>query len=343
MNTPTYTADDESVRYRPMPGEYSGFAVPSPAQGAVSWGAIFAGAAGAAALSLILLILGTGLGLSSVSPWAGNGISAETFGVSTIVWITFTQLAASGMGGYLAGRLRTRWTSVQADEVYFRDTAHGFLAWAVASLVTAAALTSAVGAIVSGGAQVGASVAGGAVATAGVAAAGGAAAMGKNAGDASGSPAAMGYWVDTLFRKDAAAAAAPTSVQGTASAGVTAPTPAAADGTAAGASPNTLAEVSRIFVNSARTGTLPPADARYAGQLVAQRTGLSQQDAEKRVNDTFASLQAKAKEAEIAAMDAAEKARKASAYAALWLFVSLLAGAFMASLMATFGGRQRDL
>src|SRR6201996_7686250 len=128
----------------------------------VSWGAILAGAAGAAALSLILLILGVGLGLSSVSPFAGSGASATTFGVSTILWLTFTQLAASGIGGYLAGRLRTRWASVHTDEVYFRDTAHGFLAWAVASLATAAFLGGSVGAIVSGGAQAGASLAGGA-------------------------------------------------------------------------------------------------------------------------------------------------------------------------------------
>ena len=112
---------------------------------AVSWGAIFAGAAAAAALSLILLILGTGLGLSSVSPWAQNGISATAFGVSTILWVTMTQVVASGMGGYLAGRLRTKWTSTHADEVYFRDTAHGFLSWAIASLATAALLGSVIG------------------------------------------------------------------------------------------------------------------------------------------------------------------------------------------------------
>lgn len=138
---------------------------------AVSWGAIVAGAAAAAALSLILLILGTGLGLSSVSPWAHSGISAKTFGVSTILWVTATQLIASGMGGYLAGRLRTKWVAVHTDEVYFRDTAHGFLAWAVASLVTAALLTSVIGSIISGGIQAGASVAGG-VATTATAAAG---------------------------------------------------------------------------------------------------------------------------------------------------------------------------
>ena len=145
----------------------------------VSWGAILAGAAGAASLSLILLLLGTGLGLSWVSPWANQGASATTMGVATILWITFTQIAASGMGGYLAGRLRTTWAGVHTDEVYFRDTAHGFLAWGVATLVTAAALTSVIGSMVGAGAQAGASAAGGAAAAAtaaGVSGAAGAAA-----------------------------------------------------------------------------------------------------------------------------------------------------------------------
>jgi hypothetical protein len=88
--------------------------------GAVSWGAIAAGSAAAASLSLILLILGVGLGLSSVSPWAREGVSAATFGVSTILWLMLAQLLASAMGGYIAGRLRTRWTDVHTDEVYFR-------------------------------------------------------------------------------------------------------------------------------------------------------------------------------------------------------------------------------
>ena len=93
----------------------------------VSWAAIFAGAAAAAALSLILLVLGTGLGLASVSPWSSHGIEATTFGVSTILWISFVGLVASAVGGYIAGRLRTKWAGVHTDEVYFRDTAHGFL------------------------------------------------------------------------------------------------------------------------------------------------------------------------------------------------------------------------
>ena len=128
---------------------------------AVSWGAIIAGAAAAASMSLILLILGVGLGLSSVSPWVRDGITAKTFGVSTIVWLTVTQLVSAAVGGYLAGRLRTKWTEVHSDEVYFRDTAHGFLAWAVASLVSAALLTSVIGSIVGGGIQAVSSVASG--------------------------------------------------------------------------------------------------------------------------------------------------------------------------------------
>ena len=288
----------------------------------VSWGAILAGAAAAAALSLILLILGTGLGLSSVSPWAQVGITAATFGVSTILWLTFTQIAASGMGGYLAGRLRTRWSAVHTDEVYFRDTAHGFLAWAIASLATAALLGSAISGIVAGGAQAGASVVGGAVAAVG---AGGAAMASSERGTGAGS--LSGYFVDALFRKDPNAAASVSTSAGSGSASDAAP-PAA--------------EVGRIFASALQTGALPAEDSRYLGQLVAQRTGLAPADAEKRVTDTFTRMQTELRDAKAAAADAADKARKASAYAALWLFVSLLIGAFVASLAATFGGRRRD-
>jgi hypothetical protein len=103
------------------------------------------------------------------------------------------------------------------------------------------------------------------------------------------------------------------------------------------------AEVARIFLNAVRTGPLPADDVRYVGQIVSQRTGLTQQEAEKRVSDKYARMQAKLRDAETAARDAADKGRKASAYAALWLFISLLIGAFVASLAATYGGRQRDI
>ena len=170
---------------------------PVASRSAVSWGAVFAGAAAAAALSLILLLLGTGLGLSSVSPWNAEGIDASTFGVSSILWITFMQLAASALGGYLAGRLRTKWSGVNGDEVYFRDTAHGMLAWAVATLGTAALLSSVVGAILGGGVQ----AAGSAVGNAASAAVGGATVAGAQAepgqagqaGQAGAAEGPMGY------------------------------------------------------------------------------------------------------------------------------------------------------
>lgn len=293
---------------------------------AVSWGAIVAGAAAAASLSLILLILGVGLGLSSVSPWAHEGISAASFGVSTIVWLTLTQLLSAAMGGYLAGRLRTKWTDTHTDEVYFRDTAHGFLAWAVASLATAVLLTSAIGSVLSGGVQAGASVVGGVASTAAVASRG----MNGSGTTASEESGPMAYFVDSLFRRDGRAA--PASATGAEMPGERSER----------ATTGEVAEVARIFMNVGRSETLPPEDLRYVGQLVSRRTGVSQQEAEQRVTDVFARAQATLNDAEVAAKDAADEARKASAYAALWIFVSLLIGAFVASLAATYGGRQRD-
>jgi hypothetical protein len=323
----TTTADD-LARNRAASGNLSDT---SRAIGsAVSWGAIVAGAAAAASLSLILLILGVGLGLSSVSPWARGGVSAATFGISTIVWLTLTQLLASAMGGYLAGRLRTRWAGVHRDEVYFRDTAHGFLAWAIASLATAALLTSAIGSIVGGGVQASASMLGGVASTAGSSLAGAGASAANHASANDAGP--LGYFVDSLFRRDAAAASTPGEAAGAAS---------TADATERVSSKDT-AEVSRIFMNVSRSEPLPPEDVRYVGQIVAQRTGLSQADAEKRVATVYAKAQAKVNNAELAARDAADQARKASAYSALWLFVSLLVGAFVASLSATYGGLRRD-
>lgn len=109
----------------------------------VSWAAVIGGAFVSASLALILLALGTGLGFSSVSPWSNLGASASAVGKGAVVWLIVTQILASAMGGYLAGRLRTKWANVHTDEVYFRDTAHGFLVWAVGMVITASLLASA--------------------------------------------------------------------------------------------------------------------------------------------------------------------------------------------------------
>src|ERR1039457_2240319 len=121
----------------------------------VSWSAVIAGAFVAASLSLILLALGAGAGLSSVSPWNAGSASSKLSFVA-IIWLITTQIVASALGGYLAARLRTKWVNVHTDEVYFRDTAHGFLVWAVGMVITAAFLASAASSLVGGGAQLGA-------------------------------------------------------------------------------------------------------------------------------------------------------------------------------------------
>ncbi|MGO4393456.1 hypothetical protein AB4Z46_19055 [Variovorax sp. M-6] len=293
-------------------------------QSGVSWGAVFAGAAVAAALTLIMMVLGAGMGLGLASPWEGEGAEAKTIGIAGIFWITFTQLAASGLGGYLAGRLRTKWTGIRTDEARFRDTAHGILSWAVATLVTFALIASALGSAVSAGARVGMGVAtmvaGGAATTATGAAA-------SRAGDdASSGP--MAYMTDALFRKDPGAAPASSGTGETAT--------ALADRA-------TTAEVGRIFANALRAGTLSPEDSRYTSQVVAQRTGLSQQDAEKRVNDVYARAKATLEESKTKAKAMADAARRSTAYGSLWIFLSLVMGALVASYCATLGGRQRDL
>ncbi len=269
----------------------------------VSWGAVLAGAFVAASISLILVALGTGLGLSSVSPWYNEGASAAALGVAAIVWLVLMQIISGGLGAYVAGRLRTKWVSVHTDEVFFRDTAHGFLVWAVGLVMTAAFLTSAATSLIGAGAKAGTAVL---AAAAGGVAAGAAAETGgqRDAGPNT-------YFVDSLFRSDKAVVA----------------------GDQASAS----AEVGRILVAN-RNRDFAPADKTYLVQLVAARTGLSQADAEKRVSEVLAQV----KNAELQARQAADTARKVAAHTSLWIFLSLLIGAFCASYAATIGGRQRD-
>jgi hypothetical protein len=130
------TATDHAYRLDP----------PEQAAG-VSWGAIAAGAVVAAALSLALIALGVGLGLSAISPWSGLGASATTFKIGSGV---FVAVLASTVGGYLAARSRTKWTTLNPNEVFFRDTAHGLITWAFATVLSAAALGSATTSIVGG-------------------------------------------------------------------------------------------------------------------------------------------------------------------------------------------------
>lgn len=278
-----------------------------------SWGAILAGAAGAAALSLILVVLGLGFGFSSVSPWTATSSTASLLGVAAIIWLIATQIVASAVGGYLAGRLRVRW-AIDVDEVWFRDTAHGFLAWAIAALVTAVSLVSIIGSLVGAAAQVGADAMKG---TAGAVSAAAAPAAMPAAQGSSDEGGPLAYFVDVLFRSDAAPVVPPTDAQ-------------------------MRAEVVRIFAADLRAGQISPGDVSYVGRIVARQTGATPAEAERRAADTFAQTKKAINDAAAAARQAADEARRAAAYAALWMFVALLSGAFSASVAALYGGRRRD-
>jgi hypothetical protein len=254
-----------------------------PSVAGASWAAVTAGAIVSCAVTLVVLAFGIGLGLSVVSPWAGSGVSATTFKVGTGLYLVVIAMLSSSIGGYIAGRLRSRWIGVQSDEVYFRDTAHGFVAWALASVLGAILLASPASSLL-----------------------GGAASSPTQATASVASP--MDGYVDTLMRSDA---------------------PASAN---AGNPGDSRGEMVRLFTSSFRNGgDLKPADREYVSKVVAARTGMSQADADKRVNDVVTQVKADT-----------DAARKATAQLAFWLTASLLIGAFCASLAATEGGGLRD-
>jgi hypothetical protein len=233
-----------------------------------------------------LLAFGIGLGLSVVSPWSGSGVSATTFKIGTGLYLIVIAMLSSSIGGYIAGRLRTRWTGVHTDEVYFRDTAHGFIAWAFASVLGAILLASPASSLIGGAAS----------------------GVSQAATSAASQSGPMDGYVDTLLRAD---------------------TPAPAS---AGNSQDPRGEMTRLFTSSFRNGgELKSADKAYVSKVVAARTGLSQADADKRVNDVVTQVKSDT-----------DAARKATAQLAFWLVASLLIGAFCASLAATEGGALRD-
>jgi hypothetical protein len=264
---------------------------------AVSWPAIVAGGFTAASLSVVLFTLGAGIGLSVVSPWSDRGISSDTAALFSGIYLVCVAVISSAVGGYIAGRLRVRWLGTHTDEVYFRDSAHGFLAWAVATVISVAFLASA--AITIGGGAAATTIGGGAAAGAGPGAA--------MAGNGSAMLSRLNGYSDELLRPNFASKAADAAAQ-----------------------PSDRQEVYRLLLKSSST-TMAPSDHDYLVQMISARTGLSQADAEKRVNDVTTDLKV-----------SADKARKGAAHLALWLAASMLFGALAAALTAIEGGTLRD-
>jgi hypothetical protein len=225
----------------------------------ISWGAVIAGGIASAALTLLLVAFGIGVGFSVISPWAGEGISMTTFHIGSGLFLVAIAMLSSTVGGYLAGRLRMKWVSVNAHEVYFRDTAHGFLAWALATVISVTLLGAATTSILSS-------------ATAGLIPAAG-------AGATAAASSATDPYVDLLLRADPAAQ--------------TGATPLGANNSA-----SSRAELGRIMAAPLRKGgEISPADRTYVAKVVAARTGIPQAEAEKRVNDTIVQAKQAADEA----------------------------------------------
>ena len=296
----------------------------APSKSAASWSAIFAGAAVATAVSLILLALGSGLGLATISPWSGHGVSATTFTVAGAIWLIVMQWVSALFGGYIAGRLRTRWVGTHEHEVFFRDTAHGFVTWAVSTLIVAGILAGSVSSLLGAGMH----------AVAGIASEEG------SSRPASGPIDPGTYAVDRLFRPAGAATAGGVAVGGTAVAGGAAAVPGAAvPGTGnANVAGDPRPEAQAIVVNALKAGVVPEADRAYLVDQVEAHTGAGQTDAQMRV-DTYVSG-AMAEQTKTKA--AADAARSAASEASLYTALSMLIGAFIASVAAAVGGRLRE-
>lgn len=296
---------------------------------AVSWAAIFAGALGAVAASVILIELGLGLGFASTSAWTNSGASLATLGVMGGVWLILAQWISAGIGGYLAGRLRTKWTGVHTDEVFFRDTAHGFLAWALGTVVGVLLIAAAGSAALNATSRVASGAAAGAGQGAAIAGA-------TNSGSGPASVINDGYYVDMLYRPSAAAGNA---AGGSATGGVTTAAPAAtAPAPGAQRAGDDRAMARRILIRDMPNGSLTPDDRTYLAQSIAARNGISQAEAEQRVDQTVAQIKA----AEDQARQAAEKARKAAAFGSIATALAMVVGAFIAAVSAALGGKLRD-
>jgi hypothetical protein len=275
----------------------------------VEWGSVLAGAVLAVAISFVLLTFGAAIGLSATSPWPNSGASAKVIASVAVFWAMAQQIGAFMAGGYVAGRMRSRWHET-GHEVEFRDGLHGGLVWAVGVVIGAALFLSTAGSVAKTGAEV----------------AGGAAAM---AGASTNDP--MDAVLDTMLRPTTVAqvgAASPAASAGASPPATGAPaTPRARSATG----DDTRPEMSRILASSVANGSLTAENRAYLVQLVSQRAGISQQEAERRVDQAFN-----------AAREAADKARRAGVLTGFVTAASLVLSLGAAWWAALRGGHHRD-
>jgi hypothetical protein len=288
----------------------------------LDWGPVILGALGAAAMSVVLLAFGSALGLSVVSPYPYAGISAKGAAILAAVYLALVMVASFAAGGYIAGRMRSPWRTTDETESYFRDGAHGFGVWAIGVLLGAALAASGVGAVVSAAGK----------ATTAIAAAGTAGAASNPAmGQLSLRP--TDYAIDRLLAPGPAAAAADPAATAAPAGGAQAPAMQARRTRA-----DLEAPMARALAASLTSPQLDVRDRTYLARVVAEQTGMSQADAEKRVDETYADLKA----AEQKARDAADAARKTAIIAAFLAAATLAIGCAAACAGAGVGARHRD-
>jgi hypothetical protein len=285
----------------------------------LEWGPVIAGAIGASAISFLLLTFGAAIGLTLTSPWPDEGASAVVIALAVGWWAVMVQIGSFFAGGYLAGRMRSRLGDSVVAEGEFRDGTHGFLVWAVGVLIGAVVLAMTGGATLKTATQAASTIAAGATA-------------GQGNSLATG-PA--DYAIDTLMRPAPTAANAQTAA--TTPADATAPS-GSATRTAASNDPALRAELGRIYASTIKNREMTASDRDYLTQVVANRTGLSQDQAQKRVDNSVQQVQS----LEVSARQTAEKARKAGIIAAFTAAASLLISLAAACLGAAMGGRHRD-
>ncbi|MGQ0582170.1 MAG: hypothetical protein ACT4O6_09565 [Reyranella sp.] len=320
----------------------------------LEWGPVIAGALGTAAIALVFFTFGSAIGLSVVSPYPYAGLSVTAFLVLAALFTALVQVGSFAAGGYLAGRMRTPWLSGVESERQFRDGSHGFAVWAVGILIGACIALSGAGGVLKTAVQTTATLSAGAIA-------GGGAAMGPVIADrVSMQPSDMA--IDLLLRPaPGQMAAAPTPAPAPAAAPAPATPPAAGAAqpeTATATDPRPApgmtdgmrmemrrvprgelqAPLTRVFTTNLASGTMAPADRTYLAGIVVRQTGLPQIEAEKRVDEAYAA----AKDAEVKARAAADKARKMGAIAAFLAAATLLIAAAAACAGAAMGGRHRD-
>ncbi|WP_422036576.1 hypothetical protein [Reyranella sp.] len=288
----------------------------------LDWGPVILGALGAAAMSVVLLAFGSALGLSVVSPYPYAGISAKGAAILAAVYLALVMVASFAAGGYIAGRMRSPWRTTDETESYFRDGAHGFGVWSIGVLLGAALAASGVGAVVSAAGK----------ATTAIAAAGTAGAASNPAmGQLSLRP--TDYAIDRLLAPGPAGAPADAAATAAPAGGAQAPAMQARRTRA-----DREAPIARALAASLTTPQLDVRDRTYLARVVAEQTGMSQADAEKRVDETYADLKA----AEQKARDAADAARKTAIIAAFLAAATLAIGCAAACAGAGVGARHRD-